>query len=46
MVFDNFVFGGDPVVHLPEHAKGVLGPITPEKLARMRATLRQILGGL
>jgi hypothetical protein len=46
MVFDNFVFGGDPVTHLPDHAKGVLGPITPEKLARMRATLRQILGGL
>ena len=46
MVFDNFVFGGDPVAHLPEHAKGVLGPITPEKLARMRATLRQILGQL
>jgi hypothetical protein len=47
MVFDNFVFaGGDPVAHLPDHAKGVLGPITPEKLARMRATLRQILGQL
>ncbi|MES2444843.1 MAG: cupin-like domain-containing protein [Pseudomonadota bacterium] len=46
MVFDNFVFGGDPVAHLPDHAKGVLGPITPEKLARMRNTLRQILGGL
>lgn len=46
MVFENFVFGGDPVEHLPEHAKGVLGPMTPEKLARMRATLRQILGNL
>lgn len=46
MVFDNYVFGGDPVAHLPEHAKGVLGPVTPEKLARMRATLRQILGQL
>jgi len=46
MVFENFVFPaqGDPVAYLPEHAKGVLGPPTPEKLERMRATLRHIMG--
>jgi hypothetical protein len=43
MVFDNLVFAdGDPVAHLPDHAKGVLGPITPALLARMSATLRKI----
>lgn len=47
MVFDNFVFeaNGDPVAHLPEHAQGVLGPPTPDKLGRMRATLKQIFSG-
>jgi hypothetical protein len=46
MVFDNFVFAteGDPSAHLPDHAKGVLGDPTPEGLARMRATLRHIMG--
>lgn len=46
MVFDNFVFAteGDPSAHLPDHAKGVLGDPTPEKLARMHATLRHIMG--
>jgi len=45
MVFDYYVFGldVDPVEHLPEHARGMLGPATPEQLARMRATLRQLL---
>ena len=48
MVFDTFVFAedADPVPYLPDHAKGVLGPPTPEKLKRMRATLRQIFGTL
>lgn len=48
MVFDQFVFAanGDPVAHLPAHAKGVLGPPSREKLGRMRATLRQILAKL
>lgn len=47
MVFDTFVFANevDTVPYLPEHAKGVFGPPTPEKLERMRATLRQIIGG-
>jgi hypothetical protein len=44
MVFDHYVFGlnGDPVEHLPEHARGMLGDPTPEQLGRMRATLRQL----
>ncbi|MEZ0242926.1 MAG: cupin-like domain-containing protein [Sphingomonas sp.] len=48
MVFETFVFPetGDPVPYLPDHAKGVLGPPTPEKLERMRATLKQMLGQL
>jgi hypothetical protein len=43
-VFDHLVFmtDGDPVAHLPEGAKGVLGPITPEKLRMMRATIEQM----
>ncbi len=47
MVFDHFVFlkEGDPVAHLPEGAKGVLGPAGPEQLGRMRATLQQIMRG-
>ena len=45
LVFDHYVFqsNGDPAEHLPPHAKGVLGPATPQQLERMRATLRQIL---
>jgi len=41
MLFDHYVFGanGDPAAHLPEDVKGVLGPITPQKVARMKATL-------
>jgi hypothetical protein len=44
-VFDHYVFAldGDAVEHLPETARGMLGEPTPELLARMRATLRQLL---
>jgi hypothetical protein len=47
-MFDHYVFGanGDPGEHLPEHARGVLGELTPQLLARMRATLRQIAESL
>jgi mannose-6-phosphate isomerase-like protein (cupin superfamily) len=46
--FDHYVFevNGDPAEHLPEHAKGVLGELTPELLTRMRATLKQIAAQL
>jgi hypothetical protein len=45
MVFDHYVFGldGDPIEHLPEHARGLLGEPTREQLGLMRATLRQRL---
>lgn len=45
MLFDHYVFqtDGDPAAHLPADVKGVLGPITPEKVARMRATLTEAL---
>jgi len=44
-LFDHYVFAanGDPGAHLPAEVKGVLGPLTPEKVARMRATLVQAL---
>jgi hypothetical protein len=44
-VFDYYVFGGgpDPAEHLPDHAKGVLGPPTAERMKMMRATLKMIL---
>jgi len=45
MVFDHYVFAldRDPVEHLPQHARGLLGEPTREQLERMRATLRQLL---
>ena len=47
-IFDHYVFeaNGDPAEHLPPHARGVLGEPTPELVARMRSTLRQIAGSL
>lgn len=48
MVFDNFVFmtEGDPVAHLPDSAKGALGPVDANQLTRMRGTLKNLLGQL
>jgi hypothetical protein len=45
-VLDHYVFeaNGDPAAHLPEHAKGILGPMTPELRARLRGMLGQLLG--
>jgi len=42
-VFDHYIFGanGDPGAHLPPDVKGILGPITPERVAWARATLIQ-----
>ncbi|MEN3745947.1 cupin-like domain-containing protein [Sphingomonas sp. HF-S3] len=41
LLFDHFVFrrNGDPAAHLPDDAKGVLGPPDATTAARMRATL-------
>ena len=43
-MFDHYVFcaNGDPAEHLPESARGVLGPPTPQLLERMRVTLKQV----
>jgi hypothetical protein len=45
-MLDYYIFEseGDPAGHLPDHAKGMMGPPTPELFARLRATLRKILG--
>lgn len=45
MLFDHYVFqrDGDPAAHLPAEVRGVLGPITPTQIARMRATLLKAL---
>lgn len=45
MLFDHYVFqaNGDPVAHLPADVRGVLGPITPTQIGRMRATLVEAL---
>ncbi len=44
-VFDHYVFqtGGDPVPHLPEHARGVLGEMTPDMIRRLRHHLGKSL---
>ncbi|MCH8616485.1 cupin-like domain-containing protein [Sphingomonas sp. SM33] len=43
--FNHYVFGddGDPVEHLPEQARGILGRRTPELVARVKALLVQAL---
>jgi len=40
VLFDHYVFdGGDPVAHLPEPARGILGRRTPELVARVKKLL-------
>jgi hypothetical protein len=41
VLFDHYVFGanGDPVDHLPEKARGILGRRTPELVARVKKLL-------
>jgi hypothetical protein len=43
--FDHYVFGdnGDPVGHLPEGARGILGKRTPELVARVKEMLIKAL---
>lgn len=43
--FDHYIFetNGDPTSHMPEAGKGVLGPMTPEKVAQLRQFLAQHL---
>lgn len=46
-MFEQYVFetNGDPMAHLPEHARGFFGEMTPEKVARLRLYLLHSLGG-
>ncbi len=46
IMFDHYVFGdnGDPVAHLPENARGILGRRTPELVARVKKLLVEALG--
>lgn len=46
MIADHYVFdaNGDPGAHLPDHAKGIMGPGTPQQLYAMRQMLKQVLG--
>ena len=45
-MLDHYVFeaNGDPAEHLPAHARGIMGPASPQLFSRMRAMLRQIIG--
>lgn len=45
VMFDHYVFGenGDPVEHLPEQARGILGKRTPELVARVKKLLSDAL---
>jgi hypothetical protein len=45
-MLDYYIFesNGDPAAHLPEYARGMMGAPTPELFARLRATLRKIVG--
>jgi hypothetical protein len=45
-MLDYYIFEseGDPAAHLPEHAKGMMGPLTGELAGRLRATLKKIVG--
>src|SRR3954447_3470858 len=44
-MFDHYIFGdnGDPVEHLPERARGILGRRTPELVARVKKLLMDAL---
>jgi hypothetical protein len=44
-VFEHYIFesNGPPAEHLPQHARGILGELTPDLLNAIRATLRRLL---
>ncbi|NVD43413.1 cupin-like domain-containing protein [Altererythrobacter sp. HHU K3-1] len=45
-LLDYYVFerSGDPGAHLPDHAKGILGPPSPELFGHMRRLIRHAMG--
>jgi hypothetical protein len=46
-VFDHYIFGvnGDPMEHLPMAARGIMGEMTPERVAKLRHYLAKSLVG-
>lgn len=46
-MFEHFVFGADavPPEHLPEHARGILGPLTPDNARKLKGFLLGSLSG-
>jgi hypothetical protein len=43
-LLDYYVFGDDdPAAHLPVSRRGILGPLTSEQLAEVRASIRRYL---
>jgi hypothetical protein len=45
LLFDHYVFNKeDPVAHLPEGARGILGRRSPELVARVKKLLMDALG--
>lgn len=46
-MFDHYIFESnrEPMAHVPEHARGFLGPMTPDRVGRLRAYLIHTLGG-
>ena len=41
---DHYVFGEeDPAAHIPAHARGVLGPLTPELVEKLKDMIRRNL---
>jgi hypothetical protein len=48
MMLDHYVFeaDGDPAAHLPEHARGIMGPPSPGLLDELRGMLKRMLAQL
>ncbi len=46
-MFDHYIFqlDGDPMEHVPEHARGFLGEMTPERVGGLKNYLIKMLGG-
>lgn len=43
MMFEHYIFGNaDPAEHLPAHARGIMGPASPQLFGRMRELLKGI----
>jgi len=44
LLLDHYVFGEeDPAAHIPERARGILGPLTPERVGQLKDMIRRYL---